>query len=282
MGRAPARRTAEGDDAAGAAEATNTRVYEIPRPTTPRAVLHVTDPDGGTRRVVIEGGSLTIGRATDNDCVVHDGRVSRHHGRISGRRGTLVYADLGSTNGSRVNGVPGHRGRARRRRPARGGGHGAGRRGRRGARLMDNGFLLVLWAVRLLFLGLIYLFLFRVVRALLRDLRAAAREPTERPGRLVVLASPSGEPPAGQAFGLEVITALGRDVNNAIVIEDPFASADHAVLTYRGRSWYIEDLGSTNGSYVNGRRVEGVAPMGFGDELQIGQVRMRLERAAAG
>jgi hypothetical protein len=144
---------------------------------------------------------------------------------------------------------------------------------------MDNGFLLVLWAVRLLFLGLIYLFLFRVVRALLRDLRAAAREPTERPGRLVVLASPSGEPPAGQAFGLEVITALGRDVNNAIVIEDPFASADHAVLTYRGRSWYIEDLDSTNGSYVNGNRVEGVAPMGFGDELQIGQVRMRLERA---
>ncbi len=144
---------------------------------------------------------------------------------------------------------------------------------------MDNGFLLVLWAVRLLFLGLIYLFLFRVVRALLRDLRAAAREPTQRPGRLVVLASPSGEPPAGQAFGLEVITALGRDVNNAIVIEDPFASADHAVLTYRGRSWYIEDLGSTNGSYVNGRRFEGVAPMGFGDELQIGQVRMRLERA---
>ncbi len=142
---------------------------------------------------------------------------------------------------------------------------------------MDNGFLLVLWAVRLLFLGLIYLFLFRIVRALLRDLRAAAREPSERPGRLVVLASPSGEPPAGQAFGLEVITALGRDVNNAIVIEDPFASADHAVLTYRGRSWYVEDLGSTNGSYVNGRRVEGVAPMGFGDELQIGQVRMRLE-----
>ena len=145
---------------------------------------------------------------------------------------------------------------------------------------MDNGFLLVLWAVRLLFLGLIYLFLFRVVRALLRDLRAAAREPTERPGRLVVLASPSGEPPAGQAFGLEVITALGRDVNNAIVIDDPFASAEHAVLTYRGRSWYLEDLGSTNGSYVNGRKVEGVSPIGFGDELQIGQVRMRLERAA--
>ena len=141
-------------------------------------------------------------------------------------------------------------------------------------------FLLVVWAVRLLFLGLIYLFLARVIAALLRDLRAAAREPSERPGRLVVLASPGGEPPAGQSFGLDVITALGRDVNNAIVIDDPFASAEHAILTYRGRSWYLEDLGSTNGSYVNGRRVEGVAPVGFGDEVQIGQVRMRLERAS--
>ena len=141
-------------------------------------------------------------------------------------------------------------------------------------------FLLVAWAVRLLFLGLIYLFLARVIAALLRDLRAAAREPSERPGRLVVLASPGGEPPAGQSFGLDVITALGRDVNNAIVIDDPFASAEHAILTYRGRSWYLEDLGSTNGSYVNGRRVEGVAPVGFGDEVQIGQVRMRLERAS--
>jgi pSer/pThr/pTyr-binding forkhead associated (FHA) protein len=49
---------------------------------------------------------VTIGRATDNDLVAADGRVSRHHGRIIGRRGTLVYSDLGSTNGSRVNGVP--------------------------------------------------------------------------------------------------------------------------------------------------------------------------------
>jgi pSer/pThr/pTyr-binding forkhead associated (FHA) protein len=142
-----------------------------------------------------------------------------------------------------------------------------------------DGFIIVLWAVRLLFLGLLYLFLARVIRALLRDVRAAAREATDRPGRLIVLESPGGEPLAGQTFGLDVITGLGRDVNNAIVIDDPFASADHAVLTYRGRSWYLEDLGSTNGSYVNGRRVDGVAPMGFGDELQIGQVRMRLERA---
>jgi hypothetical protein len=141
-----------------------------------------------------------------------------------------------------------------------------------------DGFLILLWAVRLLFLGLLYLFLFQVVRALVRDLRAATQSAVAELGRLHVLASPSGDPPNGVAFSLDAITSLGRDVNNSIVIDDPFASQEHAILTFRGRDWYVEDLGSTNGTYVNGNRVDGVAPLGFGDELQIGQVRLRLER----
>ena len=86
-------------------------------------------------------------------------------------------------------------------------------------------FLLVIWVVRLLFLALLYLFLARVVRSLLRDLRAAAREPGASPGRLVVVESPAGEPEPGRSFDLDAITTLGRDVNNAIVIDDPFASS---------------------------------------------------------
>jgi FHA domain-containing protein len=140
-------------------------------------------------------------------------------------------------------------------------------------------FLLVIWVVRLLFLALLYVFLARVVRSLLQDLRAAAREPGASPGRLIVLESPAGEPEQGRSFDLDAITTLGRDVNNAIVIDDPFASSEHAVLTFRGRSWYVEDLGSTNGTFVNGRAVAAVSPLGFGDEVSIGQVRMRLERA---
>jgi hypothetical protein len=141
-----------------------------------------------------------------------------------------------------------------------------------------DGFLIVLWVVRLLFLGLLYLFLFQVVRALVRDLRAATHSAVAELGRLHVLASPAGDPAVGAAFSLDAITSLGRDVNNSIVIDDPFASTEHAILTFRGRDWYVEDLGSTNGTYVNGNRVESVSPLGFGDELQIGQVRMRLER----
>ena len=139
-------------------------------------------------------------------------------------------------------------------------------------------FVLALWLLRLAFLAVLYLFLYTVVRALLRDLRSAAREPGAELGRLVVVAS-TGDPPSGSVFALDAVTTIGRDVNNTVVVDDPFASGDHAALTFRGRAWYVEDLGSTNGTYVNGSPVEGVAALGFGDEIQVGQARFRLDRA---
>jgi hypothetical protein len=139
--------------------------------------------------------------------------------------------------------------------------------------------VLSIWILRLVFLALLYWFLWTVVRVLMRDLRAAAREPGAELGRLLVLASPDGEPAVGAAFSLDAVTTLGRDVNNTIVVDDEFASGDHAVLTYRGRAWYVEDLGSTNGTFVNGNPVDGIASIAFGDELQVGNVRLRLERA---
>jgi hypothetical protein len=139
-------------------------------------------------------------------------------------------------------------------------------------------FLLTVWLVRLLFLGLLYLFLFRIARALVGDLRAAAREPGAELGRLVVVASPTGEPAEGTSLPLDAIATIGRDVNNAIVVDDQFVSAEHAILTFRGRAWYVEDLESTNGTFVNGAPVTEVTPLGYGDVIQVGQVRFRLER----
>ena len=138
--------------------------------------------------------------------------------------------------------------------------------------------VLALWVIRLLFLALLYWFLWSVVRVLLGDLRAAAREPVAELGRLIILASPSGEPPVGVVFGLEAVNTLGRDVNNSIVLDDEFVSAQHAALTFRGKAWYVEDLGSTNGTYVNGESIADIWPLTYGDEIQIGQVRLRLDR----
>jgi hypothetical protein len=84
---------------------TNTRAFEVQPAAAPAAMLREQRPDGTGRRVVLDGGSLTIGRASDNGLVLDDRRVSRHHARLQARRGMLVLTDLDSANGSRVNGV---------------------------------------------------------------------------------------------------------------------------------------------------------------------------------
>jgi hypothetical protein len=143
-------------------------------------------------------------------------------------------------------------------------------------------FFLGLWLIRLVFLALLYVVLFLVVRALVRDLRAASREPGAELGRLVVVVSPSGEPPRGAVFPLDAVTTIGRDVNNTVVVADQFASGAHAVLSYRGRIWYVEDADSRNGTFVNGAPVAGLSPIGFGDEITVGETRFRLDRGRRG
>jgi pSer/pThr/pTyr-binding forkhead associated (FHA) protein len=145
----------------------------------------------------------------------------------------------------------------------------------------DEVLRLLLLGLQLGFLALLYLILFGFGRSLLRDLRSAERQEVASRtgiGRLAVLESPDDEPPAGRSISLGPINSIGRNVNNTIYVEDDFASATHAMLTFRGRAWFIEDQGSTNGTYVNGHRIERPVALSYGDELTIGRVRMRLER----
>jgi hypothetical protein len=86
-------------------DGTQTLVFRRPAPSAARAILRVSSPDGTERTIEVDGTPLTLGRSKDNGLVLADSRVSRQHGRLQARRGTLVYTDLGSTNGSRVNGI---------------------------------------------------------------------------------------------------------------------------------------------------------------------------------
>ncbi len=90
-------------DASGLGDAT--RVYAPPRVVGPLARLRVMDADGGDRTVVVDGSGLSIGRDPTNDVVLVDGRVSRRHARLQVRQGTLMIVDLGSSNGTLVNGA---------------------------------------------------------------------------------------------------------------------------------------------------------------------------------
>jgi hypothetical protein len=77
------------------------------------------------------------------------------------------------------------------------------------------------------------------------------------------------------------IITIGRDITNDIVINDPEVSRHHCRLTQGGGGYTIEDLGSTNGTFVNGQRLTGARPLSHGDMLGLGEtVTLAYESAA--
>jgi hypothetical protein len=94
----------EGFDPADPRFISQTMVFAAPVVDSPAARLREVRPNGTQREITLDGAPLTIGRANDNGLVINDSRVSRHHARLQARRGALVFTDLESTNGSRVNG----------------------------------------------------------------------------------------------------------------------------------------------------------------------------------
>lgn len=81
-----------------------TVVHPLAVAAAPSAILRVAGPDGVERRLPIEGRPFGIGRGDDNELVLADALLSRHHARIVPRNGRLVLNDLASRNGTRVNG----------------------------------------------------------------------------------------------------------------------------------------------------------------------------------
>lgn len=79
-------------------------------------------------------------------------------------------------------------------------------------------------------------------------------------------------PQPNQSFELtKEVTTLGRDVTNDIVINDREVSRHHMRITRSPGGFTIEDLGSTNGTFVNGKRLSGVSPMANGDIIGLGE-----------
>ena len=81
-----------------------TRVYEVPKMRAPEVVIEVREPGLPARRIPMTGGPMRIGRAPECELVIKDSKASRRHARLHSRDGVLLLTDLGSTNGTRVNG----------------------------------------------------------------------------------------------------------------------------------------------------------------------------------
>ena len=138
---------------------------------------------------------------------------------------------------------------------------------------------LLIFIVRLLLTVLLYAFLLAVFAVLWRDLRAAARAPAvvqERKAQLLTLASCAGLE-ENAVFALQPFTTLGRGTTNTIVVPDTFASAEHALISWRAGQWWLEDLGSRNGTCLNDEPVTTPVVLSAGDVIGIGQVKFKVE-----
>lgn len=137
----------------------------------------------------------------------------------------------------------------------------------------------LLLALRLLLVIVLYTFLGAVLLMLWRDLRqtVANREAEHPKGRLVVLHTEDETLAVGTAFSLQLVTSLGRSPNNTIIIPDTFASAQHALLTWREAQWWLEDQNSRNGTQLNGERISDPTVVSTGDVIGVGRTQLKLE-----
>jgi hypothetical protein len=135
--------------------------------------------------------------------------------------------------------------------------------------------------LRIAFIGLIYLFLFLVLRTTVRELQASARQMSQGEGRgselmLLVLEAAQSSLQRGEVLRLRPTTEIGRDAGNAVVIDDPHVSARHAELRYERGQWWLRDFGSSNGTVLNGEPVRSIVGVRAGDVIQCAGVRFRL------
>ncbi|HIG25157.1 MAG TPA: FHA domain-containing protein [Acidimicrobiia bacterium] len=133
----------------------------------------------------------------------------------------------------------------------------------------------LLTILRLCLLGLCYLFFFRVLRAVWVETRAPKTTTVSlNSSQRLVITAPKQN--AGRSYDLADEITLGRAAGCTITVDDDFVSQMHARVFQRADQIVVEDLGSTNGTYVNRQRVSAPMVMRLGDQLQVGDTVLEL------
>jgi len=130
--------------------------------------------------------------------------------------------------------------------------------------------------LKLAFVGLLYLFLWQMARSIGSHLGAdsGASRPKRVAGELTVVRS---ETQTGTVVRVIDSLVLGRSPEADALLDDPYASMFHLRLTMDGNTMSLTDLGTTNGTYVNGRRITSPVTLNPGDSVQVGKTIMEVK-----
>jgi hypothetical protein len=147
---------------------------------------------------------------------------------------------------------------------------------------------IVLTTLKYLFLALLYLFIARAIRVIYLDLvgqrvpkgraqRPAAGRPRRGTPRAIAIAQPDKPLRTMTLDGSEI--SFGRAEQCTIPLDDTYVSTQHARLFSKEGAWFVEDLGSTNGTYLNRVKVTAPSPLAIGDEVRIGKTIVEVRRS---
>ncbi|MCO5178003.1 MAG: FHA domain-containing protein [Thermomicrobiales bacterium] len=136
--------------------------------------------------------------------------------------------------------------------------------------------------LRVVFIFLLYFFVYQVIRVVLRELRVLASRGEVAAGAPVpsgaLLVSDAGESNLrrGEVFDLEPVTVIGRHPRATIRVDSSFISSEHAQMSWEQDRWWVTDLRSTNGTYVNGTQIRVPTGIRPGDFVELGGVKFQL------
>ncbi len=147
---------------------------------------------------------------------------------------------------------------------------------------------LTLWIARLGLLALMYLFLLVLIIALRADARAASQPaaaapapaapaPTPIPALLQLIRQSGTSPSTGDRYLLNRPLEIGRGPQSDIAIPNRFVSTRHARVAFDEHGWFVEDLGSTNGTLVNGDPLTVAHRLASGDRITVGDTEFLIQ-----
>ncbi len=123
-------------------------------------------------------------------------------------------------------------------------------------------------AILYTFLGLAFYVMWQSLR------QNAQRPPTQPTPAQLIMEVTAGEE---TIIPLMPVSTVGRDSNNILQLDDQFASAHHVMLMWRDNAWWVEDMTSHNGTYLNQTQITQATLLTFGDQIRVGETTLRFE-----